>query len=173
MKKKRAAGFTLIEATIALAIWVMLTASVLLVWHHVSNRTNALLARQNALENARVAMDALVVNIQMAYSITLYIGPGFDLRELALASYDTGGGPHTYRFFFNSRLLPTATTFRRLNFGGPGNELASNIADVRVQPMMDKRHLRITITTGCEYPIVLESSVDIRYKHLSVVDRFP
>jgi len=173
MRTKRNAGFTLIEAVIALAIWMLLFISVLFIWHHVSSRTATLMARQNAFENARGAMDMLITNIQMAKSISLDVEQvgeqDYILRELRLPSFDTNGAPHTYIFNFDIRLTPTTTRFRRLEFGS--NELASNIAMVRIQPIAG-RHIYITIRTGCEIPIIIEGSVDIRYKYLTLY-RFP
>ena len=165
MKAKQTTGFTLIEAVIALAIWIILSTSVLFIWHHASNRTTAILARQNAFENARGAMDVLITNLQMAKSITLYVGPNYVLRELRLPGFNPDGNPHTYIFNFDANLPPTALRFRRLEFGR--NELASNIAMVRIQPI-GGHHMLITIETGCEYPIIIHGSVDIRYKYLTV-----
>ncbi|MCL2405688.1 MAG: hypothetical protein FWC92_09105 [Defluviitaleaceae bacterium] len=164
-KSKRTSGFTLMEAIIALAVWMILAVSVLYMWNHMSNRSAALLARQSALENARGAMDVLITNIQMAKSISLNVGPDYVLRHMLLPSYNPDGNPHVYRFDFNVNLLPTSVRFRRLEFGQ--NELVSNIALVRIQPI-NGQYMHITIKTGCEFPIILEGSVDIRYKILTV-----
>jgi len=165
MKTKRTTGFTLIEAVIALAIWMILSVSVLFIWHHASTRTTAILARQNAFENARGAMDVLITNLQMAQSITLYVGPNYVLREMRLPGFNPDGNPNTYVFNFDVNLPPTAVRFQRLEFGS--NELASNIAMVRIQPI-GNNHIHITIETGCDYPIIIHGSVDIRYKNLTV-----
>jgi len=168
--KKISSGFTLLEAVIALAVWAILSASVIFMWQHVSNRSASLMAKQSALENARVAMDALIANIQRAWCITLNVGREYDLMQLSLQSFDTNNRPHRYNIVFNSRLTPSAETFQRLNFGGAGNELASNIAMIRMWPVGElgrERHIHIIITTGCEIPIILEGSVDIRYKNFT------
>ena len=165
---KRKAGFTLIEAVIALAIWMILSVSVIFVWQHVSSRTSALLARQNAFENARVSMDALIANLQMAQSITLYVvGDHYVLRQMTVPGIDANGRVNNFVFDFDCRLTSAATRYRRLEFGE--NELASNIAVVRVRPIGvrgHERHINITVETGCEFHIVLEGSVDIRYTNL-------
>jgi len=166
MKPKRKSGFTLIEAVIALAIWMILSVSVLFIWHHASNRTFAVLARQSAFENARGSMDVLITNLQMAKSITLEVCNNYILRELTLPGFDPDGDPHSYVFNFDISLPSTAIRFRRLEFGD--NELASNIAMVRIQPI-GGRHMNITIETGCEFPIIVEGSVDIRYKNLIII----
>jgi len=166
---KQKAGFTLIEAVIALAIWMILSVSVIFVWQHVSDRSGALMERQSAFENARVAMDALLVNIQMAQSIRLtVVGENYVLRRMIVPGIDAEGEFNDFTFDFDCRLTSTATRFRRLEFGG--NELASNIAEVRVQPIGERgreRHINITVITGCEHPIKLEGSVDIRHKVLT------
>jgi len=165
MKIKSSAGFTLLEAVIALAIWMILSVSILFIWNHTSNRTASILARQNAFENARGAMDVLITNLQMAKSITLDVCQNYVLRELTLPGFNPSGVPLPYVFNFDINLPDTAVRFRRLEFGR--NELASNIALVRIQPI-GGHHVHITIETGCEYPIIIEGSVDIRYKILTV-----
>ena len=170
MKKK--AGFTLLEAVIALAVWLILSVSAIYMWHHVSTRTNAVLARQNALENARVAMDALTVNIQMARSITLYVGPDFDLRYMYLISLNPQQAEHTYRFIFDYRLRPAAGgRFQSLQLtgrhNGYSNHIAHDIYKVKIEPDCYERQLDITVTTAC-MSIVLENSVDIRYKYFNM-----
>jgi len=169
MMVKRNKGFTLIEAAIALALLAILTASILFIVTHTSNRSVAMLERQNAFENARSAMDMLITNIQMANAIYLSVEDFNDyshvLRELRLPSFNTLGQPHTYQFNFNIRFAPNHVRRHRLEFGG--NELASNIAFVRIQPIAG-RHMHITVRTGCNPPINIEGSVDIRYKRLII-----
>jgi len=166
MKKRR--GFTLIEAIIALAVWMILSVSVIFVWQHVSNRSSAVMERQNALENARVAMDALIINIQMAQELRLDVRYGtFVLRRLVAYGYGYDDVINDFTFNFNCRLRPVAPNYRRLLYGN--NELASNIAEIYIRPVGERyheTHILIKITTGCEYPIVLESSVDIRHTQL-------
>jgi len=165
-KNKHTKGFSLLEAVIALAIWMVLSLSVFLAWQHVSERSNALLARQNAFENARVSLDSLIVNIEIANSITLEIGRNYTLRQLTLWQRDLNGNARNYNFHFDASLRQSAPSFQHLRFGN--QELASGIAQITIVPINDRR-LHITITTGCEYPVILENSVDIRYKTLTVV----
>ena len=164
--KKASKGFTLIEAIIALAIWMILSLSVVFIWQYTAQRTNALLERQSAFENARVSMDALLMNLQMAQTITLLVEDSTDyaLRSLSLVEIDPNGNRHTYIFTFNPRLSPTATRYRQLLFGNA--EFASNIAMIQVRPR--GQHMRVIVMTGCDDPIILEGSVDIRYKYLRV-----
>ena len=155
------------EAVIALAVWLILSVSVIYMWNHVSNRTNAVLARQNALENARVAMDTLTVNIQMANEIRLEVGPDFSLREMDVTSLDPQQDVHTYRFIFDYRLTSASPRFQRMQLGSYANHIANYIHNVQIRPDHHRRQLNITVTTAC-MSIVLENSVDIRYKHFNM-----
>ena len=169
---KRKAGFTLMEAVIALAVWMILSVSVIYMWHHVSNRTNAVLERQNALENARVAMDALTVNIQMAKSVRLEVGPRNDLRNLYLMSLNPAQNLHEYRFIFDYRLTASHDRFQRLQIGSYSNHIAYYIYIVQIELADNNRQLDVMITTACEHPVILKGSVDIRNKYLYPVRRF-
>ena len=167
--KKTTAGFTLMEAVIALAIWMLLFASAFTIWHHASERKEGLLARQSDFENARGAMDILLVNLQMANSIDLRTGPGHMLRSLYLPGYYTGTWNHNrFRFYFDAS--PTATRYQQLLTGGRDgdltgrNEVASNIAAVRIWP--EGGFMRVIIETSCDHGFVLEGSVDIRYRQV-------
>jgi len=163
---KQRAGFTLLETIIALAVWAILSVSVISVWHHVSNRTSSVLARQSALENARVAMDALLINIQMSNSITLHVRDSdYMLIWLQVPGLNPQGVLNNFFFDFDHNLTPDATRYRRLEFGG--NEIARYIAEVIVRPQ-DRHYIHITVRTGCTPPVVLHGSVDIRGKDLYV-----
>ena len=172
-KKKTSAGFTLLEAVIALAVWMILSLSVFFVWQYTAERSNALIERQNAFENARMAMDGLIMNIQMAKEIQLLKWPNSDiLRRLTVTqlytSRDGNQRIHNYDFTFFINTTPTGnpTRHHRLIFGT--QEFASNIRTVWIIPINDNQTMHITIETGCEYPIFLEGSVDIRYKRLTI-----
>ena len=169
-KTKASAGFTLLEAVIALAIWMILSLSVFFTWIYITERTSALMARQNAFENARGSMDALVNNLQMARTIVLEVEGDYILRRLTLTQRDPDGRWHNYIFFFDISAPPGTAKHHRLEFG-LNNEFASNIAMVRIQPISGGRHMHITVITDCDYPTVLEGQVDIRFKELTVIRR--
>jgi len=161
-------GFTLLEAVIALAVWMVLSISVIMIWHHVSERGTELLARQNAFENARVALDVLIVNIEMANNIQLTVGSGNTLRTLRVTQRRPTG--HVWNYYF--QFSPSAGTRHRLQVGG--NEIARDIEQIIIEPINNTR-LRIVVTTICDCSptainrcaIILEGNVDIRYKRLS------
>jgi len=157
--KKSSKGFSLLEAVIAIAVWMVLSVSVLFVWHHISERSTELLARQSAFENARVALDALLINTEMAHIIRLTSRRDGTLQRLVLYQRNPDGIINDFIFTFNVNAQPGN---QRLNFGG--QELAGDIARIYVMPIGTRLH--ITVITTCEYPIVLEGSVDIRYKTL-------
>ena len=183
--KKASTGFTLIEALIALAIWMILSISVIFIWQYSAQRTEALIERQSAFENARGAMDVLLMNLQLAHTIRLNVVRWRDeyniwhyniLYTLDMDQINPEGNEQRYLFRFRVHLRSTETTFRRLEFGGFQrgtnipyvNEFASNIALIQIWPSRNRQHMNITVTTGCEYPITLEGSVDIRYKNLII-----
>ncbi|MCL2571297.1 MAG: hypothetical protein FWE11_02755 [Defluviitaleaceae bacterium] len=172
MKNKKASkGFTLLEATIALAVWMILSVSIFLVWRHSANATTSTLTRQSAFENARISMDAIIMNIQMAQAILLEVEDDYILQRLVLTERNPQGHLHDYTFRFNAKSRPGSSDFNILIFGlTAANELASGIALVRIQPI-DNSHIQITIVTDCEHPVTLEGSVDIRYKSLTVIRR--
>ena len=179
-KKKTSAGFTLMEAVIALSIWMMLSLSVLVIWQYTTDRTTALIERQNAFENARITMDTLLINIQMARSIEVEVWRDYTLRRITLAQINPDGNPHNYSFFFDVSARRTDTWYSMLQIGyfrpsNPNNrqgrnEVSRGIAHIRVEPVNGRR-MYITVKTSCENPIVLNGSVDIRYKGLNVVRR--
>jgi len=165
LKSKK--GFTLMEATIALALWMILSVGVLLTWHHVSQSTAALRAHQSAFENARVAMDAIIINVQMAERVEVINDNNGIMRELIMWGLNPQGELHPFTLrlpnFEYSHLR-----FRRLEFPNPGNELASNIAEIRITYIEGSR-LDIFVKSGCyPAPIELEGSVDVRYKYVTV-----
>ena len=172
--KKSKAGFTLMEAVIALGIWMLLFVSVFSIWHHASARQEGLLARQSDFENVRGAMDILLVNMQMARSIDLYVRPNDDmLRSLYLEGYYTDTWNHNrFRFYYDATLSPLAARFQQLVTGGEDgtlrgrNEVASNISAVHIWP--DGGFMHVILKTSCDHQFVLEGTVDIRYKEVHV-----
>jgi len=161
---KKSRGYTLLEVTIALALWMLLSLGVFLVWQHTVVASRTLLSRQNAYENARVAVDGLITNIQMANDITLTTDADGILIQFNLTQHDRPDEP--FRFFFE--INPTTPARRhRLGFGTPSNAFADNIAMVRIV-YIDSSRMVISVTTDCPDPITLEGSVDVRYKNVII-----
>ena len=164
MKSRK--GFTLMEVTIALALWLILSAGVFFVWQHSAHSGMALLEQQSAFENARISMDALIMNFQMAQTITLQTDNNDILQLLTLTQRDPQGRLHDYRFYFDVNAAEGTAKHHRLEFG-TNNEFAANIAEIRIIHNAD--HMQITITTGCEEPIILRGSACVRFKCVTVI----
>ncbi|MCL2189482.1 MAG: hypothetical protein FWC16_15165 [Defluviitaleaceae bacterium] len=155
------AGFTLLEAVIALGIWFILSTGVIFAWRYAANASGGLIMRQNAFENARAAMDAIIMNVQLSNEIELITDDNHVLRYLRMPGIDPSGMPRNYTFSFNPALPAGHVRHNRLEFSG--NEFASHIARVYIVYVMQRR-LEITIITDCAVPIRLEGSVCVRYK---------
>jgi len=170
---KDSKGFTLLEALIALSIWMVLSLSVVFIWQHTARHSYALIERQSTFENARVTMDMLFINIQFARTIMLRVEGDYILQNIIFI----GDMPVDIELTFNIHAQPGDTWHHRLRLGRDphGQEFSSNIAMIRVEPLGtpgDWRYMHITIKTGCEspmVPIILEGSVDIRYKNVTVL----
>ncbi len=153
MKPRAGKGFTLLEAVISLALFAVISVSVLPVWQYASRQSLALLTSADAFENARAAMDAFLVNIQLAEEITLKTDVNGRLSLLTLRELDPDGYLHDYVFSYNAGA-------RRLDFGS--NEFASQLSEVRLTK--DGDLLNITVSTGGEAPVTLNCAADIRHK---------
>jgi len=163
--KKHTKGFTLLELIIALSIWMLLSMGVFFVWQHTSRTTVTLIEQQNALENARSSMDALVINIQMARGIVLETTSVNILRQITLTERNPQGQLHDYVFDFDINASPGSARHQILRFGE--NEFSSGIARIYMVYVPGRR-INIAIHTACAEPIILLSSVDVRYKDVVV-----
>ena len=154
-------GFTLLELTAAIAIWMILLAGASQLLLSTAATTARLVDRQEALESARVAVDALTVNLQMADQIILRTNSYGMLRDMSLRQIDPNGSRHWYDFRYGA-------IYNRLEFGN--NELASNLSEVRITLSDDRQLIFITVTTSERLgePITLTGTVDIRYKDLTL-----
>lgn len=163
-------GFTLLELTAAISLWIiLLVGASRLLWYSTHVSTD-LIARQEALENARVAVDALSVNIKMADVIDLHTIDGM-LRQLDLRQIRPDGTTNNYRFLYDSSLPSWRELYNRLHFGNLGNPIALHLSAVKLELSEDLNIIHITVTTNERLgtPITLSTSVDIRYKTL--IDR--
>jgi len=173
---KKSAGFTLLEATIALAILLILSLSMMTVFYHTLNATTFLRERQHAFEQARGSLDLLLMNIQMARSIVLHTDNDGNLMTMTLSQREPNGelGSYDFHFIANEQIISIG---QRNN----SNTFARHIANITVIPdqEMNPRRLYITITTVCRcIPryghcectpcaceiITLTGNADIRYK---------
>ena len=163
-------GFTLIEAIIALALFMILSIGVLFMWQYAARNARETIRVQTVLDNISIAMDALIANIELSHSIVLHTNNRDILRRLDLSGYYWDGSPHTYIFTFNPNALPHLTSFQSLFIGIPGlggQQFAYGIYSIKI---VNKYYLRfdITITSACENPITITGSANIQHKHVTM-----
>jgi len=163
--KQSTKGFTLIELIIALGVWMILSLSVFFIWQYTSSTVVNTITRQNAFENARASMDVLVMNIQLASAISLETDDNNILQRLTLTERNPQGQLHNYVFEFDINAPATALRRYRLIFGQ--NEFADHIGRIYITYIPGRR-MDITVQTNCDEPVVLSSSVDVRYKDVVV-----
>jgi type II secretory pathway pseudopilin PulG len=161
---KKRGGFTLLEVTIALGLWLILSLGVFLVWQHSARESTAMIERQSAFENARLAMDSFIMNFQLAQEVTLQTDSNDVLQRLTLLQVDPGGQLHSYRFDFNVNAAPGSVRFQRLEFGD--NEFAAGLAEIRITYV--DQGMNIQIVTGCDEPIVLNGRACVRFKNVDI-----
>jgi type II secretory pathway pseudopilin PulG len=155
-------GFTLIEALITLVISIIVITGALHLWQFASARTLNILGSSDAFENARVAMDAILINIQLADEITLKTDADGTLKTLELVELDPDWKKKAYVFRYYGDAYPGDTMYQRLNFGDGGNEFASRIAGLSI--VKSGSLLIIKLTTDDEAVHTLECSASIRNK---------
>jgi len=161
--KKRNKGFTLLELTIALAIFMILSISVAHVWLYISRSSMRIVAQQNAFENARASMDALIANMQASYTIRVEVNSNNILHRLTLTQQDTTNRLRDYYFYVRNNML-------HIGQASGSNEFTSRIAYIQIM-LINNQRLDIIIATDCEIPIILNGSVDIRYKVVNIIQR--
>jgi type II secretory pathway pseudopilin PulG len=176
-------GYTLFEVTVALGIWLILSAGVLSVWRYAANASGNIIQRQDAFENARGAMDIMLMHIQLAGEVYIYThNPTINgvthenvLRRLCLPVTPLVhedevrlNPPPRFTFLFDITLPQTHERHSRLELSGHGNEVARRLAYIRVDYTLDQR-INIKIRTTCKVPIVLEGSVCVKYKRVTLL----
>ena len=151
-------GFTLLELVVAIGLWMVLLLGASQLMMHTSRTAATIITRQEALEQARAAVDMLTVNVQMADALTLDPPEGGTLRRLSTRQIDHANQPRWFVFNYGNILY-------RLQYSNY-NELASHLSDVRITLSYNRDIMYISVTTAAHLgtPITLTSAVDIRYK---------
>ena len=164
-------GFTLLEAVLAVALWMILTTGILFLWNTTTRTTIGIVSGQDAFENARASLDALLINLQLAETINLEVDNEHVLRRLTLTQQGPDGQPHNYIFYFNRHARPGDAKYHRLEFG-LNNEFASQIASVKIQ-RPHRNRMSVSITTDGELApaLTFTGSADIRYKNVIITQR--
>ena len=156
LKSKKA--LTLLEVTIALGVFSILSLGVMFIFYNTSNATGQLIQRQNYFEQSRRTVELLEINLQMATEIVLTTDENNILTTLTLTQRNPSGNLENYEFHFIDHLQIFTIGLR-----SPANEFARNISSIKIYPNQNKSYLYIHVTSSCE-TIVLQVSVDIRYK---------
>ncbi|MCL2421957.1 MAG: prepilin-type N-terminal cleavage/methylation domain-containing protein [Defluviitaleaceae bacterium] len=174
MKRSATGGFTLLEMVVTMAIWMILIAGASRLLWYASSASANILNQQEALASARIAVDAIAVNVQMAEEIVLQTDGDGMLRSLSLRQISPQGNLEWYLFTYDRHAAIGTPGYRRLIFTGqrepnvPGghNELASNLKAVQVRISEDRSLLYITVVSCDSWgePVTLQGTVDIRYK---------
>lgn len=161
-------GYTLLETVIALAVWAVLAITAAGMLAYTARANMRLTESSLAFENARVSLDALSVNIQMADTIVLETDHNGVLRQLTLTERAPNGSPANYIFYFSKTAQPGEAKYHRLEFG-LNDEFASHIETVKLV-YADDGYIAVTVTTDDTLgePLTLTASVDARYKNVTV-----
>ncbi|MCL1877239.1 MAG: hypothetical protein FWF80_00100, partial [Defluviitaleaceae bacterium] len=161
LQSKKSGGFTLLELTIALSLWMILSVGVFFVWQHAANAGSDMLEQQYAFENARITMDAILMNLQMAHEITVSRN-GDVLETLHVRQLDPDREWDNYRIHF----IPSDEIVT-MGLRNAANTFATNIAEVRLEYISANR-MRVTVVSTCDEPITLVGSVCVRGKSVEM-----
>jgi len=140
---KNSNGFTLMEAVISLAAFMIVTLAAINLNAYATVTVERIQVRAELLENARIAMDMMTTYLKAAEGGTIVSGR---LGVFRMTLSGVRGAVNNPEFIHNSTANPSQTgEYRRLNFGG--NELASYI--VRVTANLDEDNiLTLTVITA-------------------------
>lgn len=164
MKNKKNSGLSLLETVIAAMLFSILILGAYNILVYVSQSSARTTVRLNALENARVSMDFLENNLQMADFIELIVEPDGTLIKLNTRQIESDRGlPYIYTFSYDGHLPPNHDRYRRLQFGG-FNELASNVIEIKFFPEGEKLFFYIIIDATPFGEVRLDSVVNLRGK---------
>ena len=158
-------GFSLIEAVMSLALFIILSSGVFFLWQHVARNAAETIRVQRVLDNLGLAMDGLIKNIEFSHSIVLQTNSQDVLLLLELCGYNHLDRPHTYVFEFSPNARPGQARYKSLFFSE--QQHTYGIETIRIINV-DYLRLDITIVSTCEHPITINGSVNIQHKHMTV-----
>ena len=173
-------GFTLIEVVMSLALFMILSFGVLLLWQYTSRSAASAIRTQNALDNLGIAMDALLTNIEFSHTIVLQANNQNILRRLELTGLNPQNQQHTYVFTFDPNAHHTSSRYKSLFFGGQlgQQQYAYGIETIHI---FNRGYTRLDITIAsvclcrtrcaqvklCSSRITISGSADIMHKHVT------
>ena len=131
-------GYTLIETLLAVTVTMIVLSAALRLMTFASETAVKAIVRGELMESARTAANVMNSNIQRANEIKIEVNGNNTLRRMEL---DRPGRTDKFIFLYNPDAPDKTAGYHRLIFTGEGesndgktgnNELASNLADVRI-----------------------------------------
>ena len=128
MYKQNNKGYSLLETLLAVTVTMILLTAAMRILIYASKAASRAIVRSELMENARIASVMLSANIQRANEIHINADENNTLISMKLTQ---PGRPAAYVFSYNPA---EPSGYHRLIFSGEGgkNELASNLADIRI-----------------------------------------
>ncbi|MDR2649282.1 MAG: hypothetical protein LBB94_06135 [Clostridiales bacterium] len=130
VRGRNSEGYTLLESLLAVTVAAFVLTAALRLLSCVSISTSRAAVRAELTECARLAADVMSANIQRASAIKieLYENKKNTLKRLELIEPEQGV------FSYNPYAPVSVSNYHRLIFSGDkgSNELASNLADIRI-----------------------------------------
>ncbi|MDR3240422.1 MAG: hypothetical protein LBT44_10120 [Clostridiales bacterium] len=172
---KRTNGYSLLETSIAAAVFFLLILCAVRLMVFTSQASGRALAQHELRENARTALEVLTANVELAEKVSLKTSRDGSLRSLivweeVLEKEKSVLKP--YEFRYNSQLNANEASYHRLLFGG-ANELASYIRWIKMS--IQNGVLRIVLSTDDHVkgrtainalPITLQTAISLRGKEV-------
>jgi hypothetical protein len=162
-------GFTILETTISLSIFLVVTIVSINILVYSSKSMQLINTKKELLENSRIGLEIMVKRIKMAESITLTKYKNSNsLSQLKITYKDNNGKYVDSVFSYVKGFNSTGNKYNRLEFGN--NEIAIHIADIVVEKNGDL--LSITIETDNTIrqksakevePVILLKKINIKY----------
>jgi len=157
----RKSGFTLLELVVALSLLMLLTIGAAQLLQQGTAVSTQLLDRQEAMEQARTALDSLVIHLQLADQIqTFQTQPSGRLTILTTRQINPSGVPWPFSFTLG---YDAGTSAYRLN--ADGGQMRAQFLD-EVQLVRDGDLIFVTVTASLNQsgPVTLTGVVDMRYR---------
>jgi Tfp pilus assembly major pilin PilA len=142
---KNANGFTLIEAVVSLAAFLIVTLAAINLNAYAATTVERIQVRAELLENARIAIDMMSTHLKAAERVSIVDGRR-GIFEMVTRIRAAGGAIDERVFTYNFTAPSTNEAhYQRINFGRNYSELASYIAWVAVR--LDGDIVTLTVET--------------------------
>ena len=173
-KLKVSHGYSLIEVTISLFIFILFINLSTGILNMMTKRTKMLEIEQEMLQNANIAIKYIEYHVKMGDNIVIY--PYKSSRTLKRLDIESrlANDDMIYRFDYNPELNTNDVKYHRLEFAS--NELAKYIKDIQVTIDGDNKLMTVSVfiddiefKNGKIEGISLIKYIDIRYKNVYTV----